>query len=123
MLDSCEGLLTIDASTKVLSTCSFSNNKAPGSDGLTIESYHFFWDIFETCAVDSCNYAFQKGCLSISQKLVVVFLIPKNTQKLRTTKELETHIVIKHGLQNRYQSYSRAFGKSITLNQLESASD
>ena len=82
--DSCEGLLTIEECTKVLS--SFSNNKTPGSDGLTIEFYRFFWDILGTFAVDSFNYAFQKGCLSISQKLGIISLIPKKHKNLEELK-------------------------------------
>ena len=77
--DSCEGLLTIDECTKVLSSFS---NKTPGSDGLTIKFYRFFWDILGTFAVNSFKYAFQKGCLSISQKLSIISLIPKKHKNL-----------------------------------------
>ena len=82
--DSCEGLLTIEECTKVLS--SFSNNKTPGSDGLTIEFYRFFWDILAALVVGSFNYAFQKGCLSISQKLGIITLIPKKSKQLEYLK-------------------------------------
>ena len=82
--DSCEGLLTIEECTKVLS--SFSSNKTPGSDGLTIEFYRFFWDILAALVVGSFNYAFQKGCLSISQNLGIITLIPKESKQLEYLK-------------------------------------
>ena len=41
MRETCEGQLTYSECFKVLST--FSNDKTPGNDGLTIEFYKFFW--------------------------------------------------------------------------------
>ena len=96
--DSCEGLLTIEECTKVLS--SFSNNKTPGSDGLTIEFYRFFWDILAALVVGSFNYAFQKGCINFSKTR-------NNTdsqkeQTARIPQKFETHIFTKYRLQNCY---------------------
>ena len=73
--DSCEGLLSLEECANVLK--SFSNDKTPGSDGLTVEFYRFFWNIVGNYVVESFNHAFQKGCLSISQKLGLISLIPK----------------------------------------------
>ena len=41
MRETLEGQLTCSEYFKVLST--FSNNKTPGNDGLTVEFYKFFW--------------------------------------------------------------------------------
>jgi len=41
---------------------------------------------------------------------------PKEEQKPRTFKELETHFPFKLRLQNRYQSHRLATRKSITIN-------
>ena len=70
MCDLCEGQLTYSECFKVLST--LSNNKTPGNDGLTIEFYNFFWPELGTLLVDSLNYAYFYGELSISQKQAVI---------------------------------------------------
>ena len=62
------------------------NNKAPGTDGLTPEFYRYFWDILGSYMVNSFNYAFQNGSLSISQRQGIISLIPKkkkNTEYLK----------------------------------------
>ena len=61
----CEGEITLAECTKALSM--MQNNKSPGSDGLTTEFYRAFWDIISTYVVNSFNYAFNTGNLSISQ--------------------------------------------------------
>ena len=53
------------------------NNKTPGSDGFTIEFYHFSWNATGPTMVDSFNYAFENGEMSISQKPGIISLIPK----------------------------------------------
>ena len=73
--ESCERLLTLQECTDSLSH--FKNNKTPGSDGFTIEFYRSFWDVIGQIMVDSFNYAFENGSLSITQKLGVISLIPK----------------------------------------------
>lgn len=60
--------------------------KTPGSDGLKIEFYHFFWDILAALVDDSFNYSFQKGCFSISQKQGIITLIPKKNKHLEYLK-------------------------------------
>ena len=82
--DSCEGLLTLGECTDVLS--SFCNDKTPGSDGLMIEFYHFFWSCIGQCVVDSFNYACHEDGLSISQKLGIISLIPKKNKSLEHLK-------------------------------------
>ena len=73
--ESCEGLLTLQECVNSLTH--FKNNKTPGSDGFTIEFYRSFWDVIGQIMVDSFNYAFENGSLSITQKLGVISLIPK----------------------------------------------
>ena len=46
----------------------FSKGKSPGTDGLTAEFYLSFWELLGQELVDSFNYAFEKGEMSISQK-------------------------------------------------------
>ena len=63
------------------------NNKTPGSDGFTIEFYRFFWNAIGPIMVfwnaigpimvDSFNYAFENGKMSIAQKRGIISLIPK----------------------------------------------
>ena len=66
MASTCEEEITLAECTKALSM--MQNNKSPGSDGLTTEFYRAFWDIISTYVVNSFNYAFKNGNLSISQR-------------------------------------------------------
>ena len=75
MASTCEGEITLAECTKALSM--MQNNKSPGSDGLTTEFYRAFWDIISTYVVNSFNYAFNTGNLSISQRQGIISLIPK----------------------------------------------
>ena len=84
MRETCEGQLTYSECFKVLST--FSNDKTPGNDGLTIEFYKFFWSEIGTFLVDSLNYAYLYGELSYSQKQAVITLIEKKDKDRRWIK-------------------------------------
>lgn len=88
MRETCKGQLTYSECFKVLST--FSNDKTPGNDGLTIEFYKFFWSEIGTFLVDSLNYAYFHGELSHSQKQAVITLIEKKDKDRRWIKKLET---------------------------------
>ena len=84
MVATCEGYITIEVCAYVLKK--MENNKTPGSDGLSIEFYRYFWNIIAKYMVESFNYAFQSGHLSISQKQGIISLIPKkkkNTEYLK----------------------------------------
>ena len=84
MAATCEGYITIEECAYVLKK--MENNKTPGSDGLTVEFYRYFWNIIAKYMVESFNYAFQSGHLSISQKQGIISLIPKkkkNTEYLK----------------------------------------
>ena len=71
----CEGILTIDECTKAIKA--MKNGKSPGNDGFTAEFYKFFWIDIKYLVLDSLNYAYVKGELSIDQKRGIITLIPK----------------------------------------------
>ncbi len=54
-----------------------SNNKTPGSDGFPAEFYKVFWQDIKKYLVESINYAYNTGLLSITQKHGVISLLPK----------------------------------------------
>ncbi|KAL9978634.1 hypothetical protein ACROYT_G016171 [Oculina patagonica] len=75
---SCEGLLTKDecfASLKQMA-----KGKSLGSDGLSVEFYLAFWESVGQELVDSLNYAFECGELTISQRRGIITLIPKKNK-------------------------------------------
>ena len=84
MASICEGEITLAECTKALSM--MQNNKSPGSDGLTTEFYRAFWDIISTYVVNSFNYAFNTGNLSISQRQGIISLIPKKKKDTQYLK-------------------------------------
>ena len=82
--ETCEGLLTVEECKEVLKN--FSKNKSPGTDGLTAEFYSFFWDLLSDTMVNSFNYGFQKGKLTVSQRQSIIRLIPKKDKDLSRLK-------------------------------------
>ena len=56
---------------------SLKDNKTPVSDGLTGEFYKFFWDHIKVPLVESFQYSFQIGELSVEQKRGVLNMLPK----------------------------------------------
>ena len=80
----CEGRLTLDECLAALKT--FNKNKSPGTDGFTAEFYLSFWDVLGPVMVDSFNYAFTTGNLSISQRQGIIRLIPKKDKDLTYLK-------------------------------------
>ena len=54
-----------------------SNNKSPGSDGLTVEFYKMFWNTLKPYYINSMNYSFGKGELTELQKQIIITLLPK----------------------------------------------
>ena len=75
LADTWDGFLTKDECHASLKE--FSKGKSPGTDGLTAEFYLKFWELLGQELVDSVNYAFKMGELSISQKRGIITLIPK----------------------------------------------
>ena len=80
----CEGKLTLNECLAALKK--FNKNKSPGTDGLTAEFYLFFWKDLSQVMVDSFNYAFTNGNLSISQRQGIIRLIPKKDKDLSYLK-------------------------------------
>ena len=75
----------------VLAECSKSlselpNNKSPGSDGFTTEFYKFFWKSLGTLVLDSFNYSFINGELSLEQRRAILTLLPKPNKDSRELK-------------------------------------
>ena len=67
----CEGLVTRAECLSALKQ--FKNNKSPGSDGFTVEFYNFWGDIYtEHLTMVSFDYAFEKGLLSVDQRLLIM---------------------------------------------------
>ena len=52
-------------------------DKTPGTDGLPADFYEVFWKDISDYLVDSINYAFGKGQLSVTQRRGIIKLIPK----------------------------------------------
>jgi len=74
----CGGIMCIDECKRALMT--MESNKTPGTDGLTSEFYRFFWNAVGKFMVESSNYAFQHGSLSISQRQGIISIIPKKNK-------------------------------------------
>ena len=53
------------------------NNKSPGLDGFTVEFFKFFWINIGYYILNSLNYGYRTGSLSITQKQGVITCIPK----------------------------------------------
>ena len=72
----CDKIIT----EKELHSClkELKNEKTPGTDGFPSEFYKFFWLDIKELLLDSINYAFEIGQLSIEQKRGLITLIPKN---------------------------------------------
>ena len=77
--DKCEGLLTEQECYKVISE--FSKNKSPGSDGLSIEFYQFFWAEIKDLLVNSLNEGFEHNEMSNTQKQAIIKLLYKKGDK------------------------------------------
>ena len=58
------------------------SKKSPGNDGFTAEFYSFFWNQLGKTMVNSFNYGFHKGELSISQRQSIIRLTPKKNKNL-----------------------------------------
>ena len=82
--DTCKGLLTLAECTSSLKQ--FKNNKTTGSDGFTIEFYRYFWNDIGQIMVDSFNYAFENGDMSISQTHGIISLISKKEKDKKYLK-------------------------------------
>ena len=52
-------------------------DKTPGTNGLPADFYKLFWNDISDYLVNSINYAFGKGQLSVTQRWEIIKLIPK----------------------------------------------
>ena len=75
---SCKGLLTKDECLASLKQ--MAKGKSPGSDGLSAEFYLALWESLGQQLVESLNYAFECGELTISQRRGIITLIPKKNK-------------------------------------------
>ena len=62
--ENCEGLLCKGELLQALKT--MESNKSPGSDGIPAELYKVFWHDISDHLLDSINYSYQLGQLSIT---------------------------------------------------------
>ena len=70
-----EGLLSVEEASCYMKTCR--SDASPGSSGFTGGFYKMFWRNLKFTIVDSLNYAYETGNLSLSQKLGINILLPK----------------------------------------------
>ena len=70
------------------------NRKSPGSDGFTAEFYKAFWEEIGDDVVQSVNYAFDKGELSICQKRGIITLLPKKDKPTNILNNLRPIILL-----------------------------
>ncbi len=56
------------------------NDKSPECDGFMVDFYMFFWKDIKILMVDSINYAFDVGELSVEQRHGIITLIPKKNK-------------------------------------------
>ena len=59
---------------------SMNNNKTPGTDGLPVEFYKFFWPDIKIYLIRSFEKSFITGDLSINQKRGIITCIPKGNK-------------------------------------------
>jgi len=115
----CDKLIDIDECSKALSKMKI--NKSPGTDGLTVEFYRFFWNNIKSLVLDSYHTALINNSLSSEQKRGVLRLIPKkgkdlvNIKNWRPISLLNTdYKLLTHVLSNRIQ---KALPSVISIDQ------
>ena len=80
----CEGLLNRKECSDALK--SMKSDKSPGTDGLPCEFYKVFWNDLAELLINSLNYSYKTGKLSISQRRGIIKLIPKKDAELNAIK-------------------------------------
>ena len=78
---SMKGKISVEEMTKYLKKCK--NNVSPGSSGFTTDFYKFFWRDVKYFVINSVDFAFDSGRLSVSQSLGIVSIIPKGEKDKR----------------------------------------
>ena len=62
------------------------SDKTPGTYGLPAEFYKLFWEDIEGYLLNALNGAYEKRCLSISQRRGLITLLPKKKETKQTNK-------------------------------------
>ena len=70
----------------------FSKNKSPGNDGLTVEFCEKFWDLISEQLLKSFNESIGMGEMSASQKQSIITLLEKEGKDRLFLKKMETDI-------------------------------
>lgn len=83
---SCEGKVSQEECLKAFHD--FKNEKSPGTDGLPAEYYKCFWIELHLEMINSCNFAFDTGTLSFSQRRGIITLIPKPSKDTTSLENL-----------------------------------
>ena len=76
----CKGLLTKQECAEALKN--MDSEKTPGTDGFPAEFYKLFWTDISTPLLSALNFAFNNGCMSITQRRSILKLIPKKDAEL-----------------------------------------
>ena len=98
----CEGPLTQTECSEALKK--MESDKTPGTDGLPAEFYKGFWKDISSFLISALNYAFDSGCLSVTQRRGV---IPKKRCGTILHQKLETYYPFEHRLQNCSKIYCK----------------
>ena len=77
-IDQCEGLITEQECAEALK--GMTNGKSPGCDGFTVDFYKVFWKDLKLLLVESINYSYERGELSVDQRRGIITLIPKKNR-------------------------------------------
>lgn len=77
---SVEGMITIEELTKSMK--SFKEGKSPGNDGITMEFYKKFWGPIGKHLLETLNYGYIHGELTVSQRQAVITLLDKGKDRL-----------------------------------------
>ena len=72
---SIEGLISLEEASDALSN--MKNGKSPGTSGMTVDFYKFFWKQLGDFVVRSLNEGFLKGKMSTTQREGILVCIPK----------------------------------------------
>ena len=80
----CEGELSIKECLEALK--SMVPDKSPGTDGLPCEFYKVFWNDVADILINSFNYSYEIGKLSISERRGIIKLIPKKDANLNSIR-------------------------------------
>ena len=70
-----EGHITYEEASEVLKN--MKNGKSPGTDGMTVDFFKFFWKDLGQLVIRSLNEGFRTGKMSITQREGLIVCIPK----------------------------------------------